>query len=64
MQRVQNNDFPTMHDHLHAYRLYTHNKISYEEYKDVWNFYIDVYLNSRRRKNLIKQGTSHTPTVR
>jgi hypothetical protein len=50
MQRVQNNDFPTMQDHTHAYRLYIHNKISYEEYKDVWNFYIDVFEVSRLNK--------------
>ena len=50
MQRVQNNDFPSMQDHVHAYRLYTHNKISYEDYKDVWNFYMGVFQDSRLNK--------------
>ena len=50
MQRVQNNDFPSPEDHMYAYRLYRCNKISYNEYRDVWDFYIGVFQDSRNDK--------------
>ena len=46
-QRVQTNDFPTRGDHLFAYQLYKDKRISYEKYREVWEFYVNVYEVSR-----------------
>ena len=60
MQRVQHNDFPSPQDHIHAYSLYKDQKISYQEYKDVNDFYVYVYHESRLSKvNQIKKMLEH-----
>ena len=67
MQRVQDNDFPTAGDIEYAYNLYTRNKITYNDYMDVCEFYRGVFYPSRMAqkerisKHLIKR-LNRTPT--
>ena len=56
MQRVQDNDFPSVGDISYAYNLYRRNKITYNDYMDVCDFYNGVFIPSHLdRKNRISQ---------
>ena len=67
MQRVQDNDFPTVGDITYAYNMYRRDKISYNQYMDVCEFYNNVFYPSRMAqkerisKHLIKR-LNRTPT--
>ena len=69
MQRVQDNDFPSPGDHIHARRLYDNNEISYQEYKEVWDFYLFIYEYSRINKfnrigNYLHDKFNRTPSTK
>ena len=67
MQRVQDNDFPSIGDISYAYQRYIRNKITYNEYMDVCDFYKYVFLPShlerkeRISRHLMKR-LNRTPT--
>ena len=67
MQRVQDNDFPMIGDINYAYNMYRRNKISYNDYMDVREFYNCVFYPShitrrqRITRHLIKR-LNRTPT--
>ena len=67
MQRVQDNDFPTVGDVSYAHNLYTRNKITYNEYMDVCDFYSGVFWPARMAKkerisNYLMKRLNRTPT--
>ena len=67
MQRVQDNDFPSIGDISYAHQRYRRNKITYNEYMDVCDFYNCVFYPShverkqRISRHLMKR-LNRTPT--